>query len=118
METKTAAAEDVESVLKQLLEEGGVDRQRLPGFVKAIAALHNAGLRQMRPLPNGIPPVYDGVRVEGLLEFGNVEQLVHLVTSQSLLERFRMFPIGIPAVTALRVTVDVGNVREAGIIGE
>lgn len=115
---KTAVAGDVEEVLKKLLTEGGIDKNRLPAFVASIASLYKAGLRQMRPFPNGIPPVYDGVRVEGILEFGNVEQVVNLVTMDSLIERFHIFPLGIPAVTSLRVAVDIGNVREAGAVGE
>jgi hypothetical protein len=72
METKTAVGGDIEGALKQLLTDGGVEPTRLPAFVKTIASLYHAGLRQMRPFPNGIPPVYDGVRVEGILEFESI----------------------------------------------
>ncbi len=111
--TQAPAAADVEQALSRVLEGGGIARERLPQFVKTIASLHTAGLRQLRPFPNGIPPIYDGVRVEGILELSDLQNVVQLTTSDALLQRFHIFPIGIPWVTSLRVSVDVGNVQEA-----
>jgi hypothetical protein len=84
-----------------------------PSSSRPSQALHNAGLRQLRPFPNGIPPVYDGVRVEGILEIAQAQHVLQLVTTESLLQRFHIFPIGIPSVTSFRISVDVGNVPEA-----
>lgn len=49
--THAPAAADVEAALSRILENGGVDKQRLPQFVKAIAGSPQCRSTSTAPVP-------------------------------------------------------------------
>ncbi len=106
-----------EDALLHELRFGGIDKENLSELVRIVAGLQKAGLKRLKAFPKGIPPVVDALRVTGIADASNVNQILGTILTQTpRLSAVSLFPYGIPWPEIFRVGVEIGAPVESGEI--
>jgi hypothetical protein len=104
-----------EDALIHELRFGGIEKENLKELVGIVAGIQKGGLRGIKVFPHGIPPVVEGLRVEGTINHGEMANFVGEVLSRTpRLGGLQFFPYGIPLPEIWRVQVDVGVTGTSG----
>ena len=104
-----------EEILMHELRFGGLDQEKLKDLVGIVAGIQRAGLKKIKVFPKGIPPIYDSLRVSGIVETSEVSKVLgEILTKTPSLGAIVVFPYGIPWPEIFRVNIDIGAPSETG----
>jgi len=108
------------SIVENLMQElrfGGLDNENLKELVGIVAGIQQGGLKTMKVLPKGIPPIVDSLQVSGIMGAGELNQFLGtLLTQTPRLSAVTVFPYGIPVPEIFQVNIDLGAPIETGSI--
>lgn len=109
----------IEEALMKELRFGGIAKENLEELVRIAAEIHKVGMKRIKVFPKGIPPVVDGLRVSGIVDSGEINNVLSkILASTARLSGVIVFPYGIPWPDIYRVSVDIGPTVEAGAINQ
>jgi hypothetical protein len=80
----------------QALRFSGLDKQHLGELVRVVAQIQTSGLKPVKVLTKGIPPVVDGLIVQTLLQPNDLAPLTKILTDVPRIGGITIFPKGIP----------------------
>jgi hypothetical protein len=105
-EAKAASFE--ESLLHEL-RFGGLEKENLKELVSIVAGIQRSGVKEMRVLPRGTPPMIEGLRVSGTIGQSELARFAGEVLARTpRLGVARLFPYGIPWPEIWRIDLDIG----------
>ncbi len=103
-----------DQALMRELRFGGLAQENLDELVGIVAGIQKVGLKRLKVFPKGVPPVVDGIRVSGVLEAGEISNVLsQILTTTPRLGGVVVFPYGIPWPDIFRVDIELGPQVEA-----
>jgi hypothetical protein len=103
-------SESLEKELIHTLRFSGLDKENLSELVRIVVQVNRGGLDKLRVFPKGIPPVIDGLQVQGLVQPAQIANvLTHILSETPRLRGVSVFPYGIPKPEIFQVSVDLGE---------
>ena len=107
-------SESLEKELIHALRFSGLDKENLNELVRIVVQVNRGGLDRLRVFPKGIPPVVDGLQVQGLVQPTQLATvLTHILSETPRLRGVAVFPYGIPKPEIFQVNVDLGETVQA-----
>ena len=108
------------SMVENLMQElrfGGMDKENLQELVGIVARIQQGGLKTLKVLPKGIPPIVDCLQVSGIMGAGELSQFLGAILTQTpRLTAVTVFPYGIPVPEIFHVNIDLGAPVQTGPI--
>ncbi len=101
------AEKGISEQLMQALRFGGLEKAHLADLVKELDGIHQQGIGIRKVLTKGIPPVYDRVEAETLLNQEGLAKLMRVIETNARIQSVVIFPYGIPAVDGFRAEITV-----------
>ena len=106
--------ESLEKELIHALRFSGLDKENLNELVRIVVQVNRGGLDRLRVFPKGIPPVIDGLQVQGLVQQTQLANVLTQILSETpRLRGVSVFPYGIPRPEIFQVNVDLGETVQA-----
>ena len=109
MATATVDTASVTKALNQKLRHSGIEKESLAELVKAVAKLHVDGLSRIIVFPKGIPPIYDGLKVTGIVEAASIGPILESLLKHNYVGKFTVFPLGVLAHEAYNVELELNG---------
>ena len=109
MATATVDTASVTKALTQKLRHSGLEKESLAELVKAVAKLHVEGLSRIIVFPKGIPPVYDGLKISGIVEAASIGPILESLLKHNYFGKFTVFPLGVLAHEAYQVELELNG---------
>jgi len=104
------SSESLEKELIHALRFSGLDKENLNELVRIVVQVNRGGVDRLRVFPKGIPPVVDGLQVQGLIQPSDIATVLARILSETpRLRGVSVFPYGIPRPEIFQINVDLGE---------